>query len=665
MTITVDDVKLLKSQRLTDEADGGGRATGEAIVDNEINNLFPDISRLDRTLGRINLRKVFAGVITENQDRYLGAHAIITRKPGDDLVHALLFNTDSQTDERAEAQSFIEGYVVPSIAADWELLGDQFAGQRALSGVQFEWARIPETGDVYQLVDGGYNQFVRIESVEHEMRTYLYNFNGQYVTFQRRYLNIGISSALLRKYPGGTPTPTGTTDQNLDGNKKSRVNSTQVADTARYYGISALKEGLSAGSLQLDVKSVYSQLVPSAIKENALVDQIAGSRRRYNIAASTAPRTVPVQFVSIGSGHSATYLTTGCTMGSLSITLGSTVYKDNRAGELVVESGSAIADRITIDYETGRLDAYRAAGSITSTGNATYTIGATATGQTVTGLQEIGLANRGFAYTFNLSEAKPRPGTLVISYMALGRWYELRDYGNGELLGEGTGSVDFATGSCSVTLNALPDVNTSIVFAFVCQDDFNFVVHSGSVDQPKAVVEYKLPHTLLKPASLTVSSIHGGVTKTMTSNTAGVLTGAAGTGRVNWARGVIALEFLATIDQGTEITVSYDVPEDAVDEEMTVIVDGDGMVTGTIPGAPLTPGLVSARWAVERAGRVPTAGEENYSANVEVAREVTDDGSGAWVGFDGTIDYATGAFTLRAGKTYDKYETVIQYEEIS
>ena len=111
--------------------------------------------------------------------------------------------------------------------------------------------------------------------------------------------------------------------------------------------------------------------------------------------------------------------------------------------------------------------------------------------------------------------------------------------------------------------------------------------------------------------------------------------------------------------------MSYDVPEDAPDEEMTVIVDGDGMVTGTIPGAPLTPGLVSARWAVERAGRVPTAGEENYSPNVEVAREVTDDGSGAWVGLDGTIDYATGAFTLRAGKTYDKYETVIQYEEIS
>ncbi|HBP0761431.1 TPA: hypothetical protein L5Q55_005865, partial [Pseudomonas aeruginosa] len=62
MTITVDDVKLLKSQRLTDEDDGGGRATGQAVVDREIHNLFPDISRLDRTIGRINLRKAFAGI---------------------------------------------------------------------------------------------------------------------------------------------------------------------------------------------------------------------------------------------------------------------------------------------------------------------------------------------------------------------------------------------------------------------------------------------------------------------------------------------------------------------------------------------------------------------------------------------------------------------------
>ncbi|WP_374981843.1 hypothetical protein PSGK_15330 [Pseudomonas solani] len=46
MAITTNDVKLLKSQRLADEDDGGGRATGQVVADAEINNLFPNTRRL-------------------------------------------------------------------------------------------------------------------------------------------------------------------------------------------------------------------------------------------------------------------------------------------------------------------------------------------------------------------------------------------------------------------------------------------------------------------------------------------------------------------------------------------------------------------------------------------------------------------------------------------
>src|SRR5690554_6269858 len=164
MTINADDVKLLKSQRLTDEEDGGGRATGEAVTDGEMNNLFPDISRLDRTLGRINLRKVFAGVMTDNADAYLGAHSIVTEAPKDPRVSVLLFNTDSQVDERRDARTLIEGYVVPSTTARFELLGDQFAGQRAITGIQRLEARPPEVGEVYQLVNGLDRKSTRLNS---------------------------------------------------------------------------------------------------------------------------------------------------------------------------------------------------------------------------------------------------------------------------------------------------------------------------------------------------------------------------------------------------------------------------------------------------------------------------------------------------------------------
>ena len=40
MAINNSDVKLFESQRLTDEEDGGGRVTGNEVIDGNVNNLF-------------------------------------------------------------------------------------------------------------------------------------------------------------------------------------------------------------------------------------------------------------------------------------------------------------------------------------------------------------------------------------------------------------------------------------------------------------------------------------------------------------------------------------------------------------------------------------------------------------------------------------------------
>ncbi len=71
MAINQENIKLFGSQRLTDEDDRGGRATGSMVVDGQVSNLFRDISRIDRTVGDVSMRKVFMGVVlfnTESQD---------------------------------------------------------------------------------------------------------------------------------------------------------------------------------------------------------------------------------------------------------------------------------------------------------------------------------------------------------------------------------------------------------------------------------------------------------------------------------------------------------------------------------------------------------------------------------------------------------------------
>ena len=59
MAIIADDIKIYESEKLTDEADAGGKITGTEVTCGAINNVFPNISRIDRLEGRTQFRKVF------------------------------------------------------------------------------------------------------------------------------------------------------------------------------------------------------------------------------------------------------------------------------------------------------------------------------------------------------------------------------------------------------------------------------------------------------------------------------------------------------------------------------------------------------------------------------------------------------------------------------
>lgn len=658
MAIQQSDVKLLKSQRLSDTPDGGGRATGTPVIDGEVNNLFPDISRLDRTTGRIALRKGFAGVLTDNADPYLGAHAVITDAPTDPRVSVLLFNTGSQTDERAAARAQIENYVVPSVAARFELLGNQLKGQRALTCVQREEHRIPEIGEVYQLVNGiTSSQYVRITSVDAVTENFIYEYaSGQYLTLPRRRLQLGISAALLADYPGGSVTPGGTSATNLANQPKSVVLATQVADAARYYGISPLADAVAQGDLTVKVASVYSQLVPSATKESPLINQFGGYSRRQMVASGVA-RSPALTFAQVVAGQSRSFLGTGALPGTITLTIASGVYTDDSKGAFRFVSGSNTFSQISVDYQTGEINAYRTT-TYTGAASVTYTPAAAVTGPAVTGEIVITLANRGYAYTLNLADAKPKPGTLTISYMALGKWYDLTDPGNGELTGQGSGTITFGTGAVSFTLQALPDVDSAILYSYVSQNAAEFTQRTGGGVSAKARIRHKLPHVGILPGSLSATYLVSGATRTITDNGAGGLTGQA-TGNINYAEGSLDMELTATPDAGTAITYSYQQGAASVGNQvLTPSPDSAGTVNGTIAGAPLRPGSVQASWSVIRKNPIPSVQQQvTYEENQILERIARDNGAGGWVDqsgapLSGTIDYQTGVFTLRVRGSY-------------
>ena len=502
--------------------------------------------------------------------------------------------------------------------------------------------------------DTGNEQFIRVTAVEHTLETFTYEYaTGSYIDLVRRKVDMEIGSALLFNFPGGRVTPSGTTTP------KSIINTTQVADAAKYYSIQPTKADITQGDLSVKVRSVYAPLVPSARVESPLLDQSGIYTAKNLVPTSESSRSVSCQLIHITGNQSRTFLQTGALPGSVTLSLEGGTWQDDRKGGFIHSSGINSFSSITLDYETGELNAWRNSSYSTGQASVTYTPATAVVGAAISGSLEITNQNRGFNYTLNLAEAKPKPGTLSISYIALNKWQDLIDPGNGLLEGSGTGTMDFATGSVSLTLDAMPDPDSAIVFNYVAQNDDETAIHTGEAvaDDPSFLHVTEKPG--IKPGSLTVTYISSTETKTLTDQGNGVLSG-DGQGTVYYVSGELGFKLDAMPDNGTEIEISYEQGEVA-GGSITVAVDGAGVMTGTVPGAPLLPGSVSLQFMVERDSNVPNTANnsdfQSYTTTYQKTKTLYDDTTGGWQGLTGTLDYQTGAFSVQAIEDYDYTNT--------
>src|SRR6056297_917738 len=110
-------VKLYQSEDQTDTDTGGGRMSGDVVVSGEINNLFPNISRIDRLQGRIQPRKVFQKIDSANTAVYSGGHLIMRDMPLDENVSVLMFPTSDHNDHLPDITDYMESYYEATVPA--------------------------------------------------------------------------------------------------------------------------------------------------------------------------------------------------------------------------------------------------------------------------------------------------------------------------------------------------------------------------------------------------------------------------------------------------------------------------------------------------------------------------------------------------------------------
>ncbi len=465
MTITSNQIVLAEAEVMADTPDGGGRMSGRIVASGQVNNTFPDISRVDRVYGRVQLRKLFLAIQAANQDTLLGAHTILSQRPADPNVHVLLFSTGSHTDRRADAQDRIESYVVASSEAPFWLWGKQLAGQRAIQALaQINNRQDPEPGQIFVLTDttSGVEQYVRVTGVEQAIQDFTIDRSNSFYNFRLKTYVIELAAPLQYDFNGSEPSPTGNTQKTI------KILKTQVADAARYYGASPLMAAAEAGDRTIRVASVYAPLVPSAQSENALADINAGAGAVTIFPAATGTLSVTVSGVSTDpNGAGIYYAGRAIVPGTLEITGSNGNYRDN-GGRLVHTGGNKYLNEelSTVDYAAGEIRAfYSGSGNRNNSTTLTFQPGAAVNQQSDQAALEVNQQTRSLTWVYQ-TEPKAAPGTLTVEYRAQGNWYLLRDTGNGELSGDGTGTIDYTTGTASFTLAALPDAGTDLIIAW-------------------------------------------------------------------------------------------------------------------------------------------------------------------------------------------------------
>lgn len=588
MTISSGDVKLLKSQVLLDTSDGGGAMTGVEVVDGQSNNLFPDISELDRTYGRIALRKTFASVLTSNTDSYYGAHAIISKMPTDPRVAITLFSTDDWFDRRDNAQDHIERYLARGPKWAGHVLEMQLEGQRAIQlAVQIQDGE-PKVGQGLVLVqDEGkpseYEQYLRVTKVTSIERT----FTVQGHDVVRKVLTVEISDPLRYNFEGLSVEAFETV-----GVAKAVCRDTLVANAATYYGISALTQGGHINDASVQVENIFTQLVPSATSETPMVDLTASGMSNLYVPGNTVKITVSTSAPI--SPSTKLYLGTPIMPGSLILNAGGNVVTD--LGGLLHYNEVEVG---TIEYDKGLLNWNTSV--FTHYGSKQITFMPAATPHRVADTAAISIVQdtRGYNYTITLLPV-PMPASLSVSYMAQGDVYYLYDNGAGILRGSdpafGTGSIDYVTGSVILTTGALPDANSEIIFAWG-KGVLSFT--RADIVDPPSYFEFTLGHPQVAPGQVQITWMVGVAAKSAADDGNGNLVGDA-TGTINYGSGIVKIIPTLLVQKGTEFTVVYQwgPPNEQIFNMPTR--DGNGDVSITIPGGGgLVPKSVELVWNVD------------------------------------------------------------------
>lgn len=627
MPIETKDLVIYEPERLTDNDDGGGKYNGKIIVDGLSNNLFDDISELDRTMGNVSLRKIFPAVTTADTDKLMGATVFVSELPKDPNVSALLFSTRNWTDQRKSAQNRIENY----LAKGGQMAGipqdTHYQGMKILQAVMFPQEVESSVGDTIVLVSNEgkalqHEQYVRITKVE--TRIAIMIVDSKQVEY--KVATYSLNDPLDQDYVGLSA------KQWYAGEKSQTIiRDTLVADTGLYYSSKKLKTDAQLGEYTVNVGDVFTQLIPSAQTESQIVDVNAAGESVVLVPGNSS--AISANFATTIGTSQNLYIGSSVMPSSVSFTL---------FGQQVIDQGGLLKNVQgtqvgTIDYQRGLIQWTASAGTGSTTLAITFTPAAAPSQYFQSYSIPVTQNNQSTNWTGVLVPI-PAPGSLSISYMAQGKFYELKDDGSGQLKGSstsfGSGRINYETGSWTLTAGALPDVASPILLLWGTP-----IVTFTRSDLPvnKAKFSFQLEKEGIAPG-VTVDWLLEGVAKKAVSNAQGKFTGDA-TGLINYTTGIGEIIPVKLPQKNTSFVVTYNFGPQQTQNRTNIEPDAGQKLVFTIgTGSPIQPNSVSLNMPVSTPdGSTEFVQLTDTPISASIGNLVNDQGQA-----QGTITYASG-----------------------
>lgn len=628
MPVLEQNIKLVKSSVMLDVEEGGGPPSSNVIVDGTSNAVFDDISELARAGGQVSLRKAHVVVQTTDTDGFYGSNIIIAKPPEDPRVHVSLFSTGQTFDYRTDAANRVEAYLFYGPEWSGYLFENHIIGQRSIQLLQRPNTSIPPVGRTMVLImneglSSEYRQYVRFINVQAEERTFTEDFGGKPTDFKAWVVTCELSDTLRYDFPGSPATMFFTKKAG-----KTLTRDTRVTDAAKYYGVSPLKTAVALGDLKAKVKSIYTQLVPSAQTEIPLANQTLNPELSPMVASRGT--TFDWSVTLIASASLSLTLPCGCFPSTFKFVAEGLT--DDGTGN-VIKNGAIVG---TIDYAGGKV----VCSSVSVTAG-TYTINfqpaASVTQQTQSLFREVTQENRRYNWIETLMPI-PAPGTLTFAYMAQGNWYILRDNGNGELKGEdvayGAGTISYSTGNMSVTTGVMPDADSAVMLVWATSAHYDMRT-TAEVQTP--AWEYTLTKTgdyYVEKGSVHIAWTVNGVSKGLTDDGMGFLQG-DGWGAISYATGQMYIRPSVLPDPGTTPYVTYR-KRLLHKETFHPVMDANGFIEVTVSHPSIVPGSLSIQWETIRQKTVTEktskslGGVSYFSDDSEYSSSVSMSQSDSW-----------------------------------